>query len=150
MSTHFDDPVRMLIAIFALTALLVIPIAQAADQPASSKAQQTPQHTKVAPRKVVRQKMTQQVARQDVTSTTPPRLRLKLTARELDALIAKYQGHIDAARDAKLEEVVVSAPTELLPMRSEVNDAWSGLFAPMWAVVHPTQSWRLLLPIPAQ
>ena len=43
--------------------------------------------------------------------------------------------------------VVVQANAPLLPMRSAL-DVPGGIVAPFWALVHPTQAWRLLAPDP--
>jgi hypothetical protein len=48
----------------------------------------------------------------------------------------------------RLEEVVVTAPEDLLPMPGVYDEMWGGILAPVWAVVHPTQAWRIFLPIP--
>jgi hypothetical protein len=47
-----------------------------------------------------------------------------------------------------LEEVTVTAPEELLPMRDETQEIPGGVAALLWAIAHPTQSWRIFLPIP--
>jgi hypothetical protein len=41
--------------------------------------------------------------------------------------------------------VVVQANAPLLPMKSAL-DVPGGIIAPFWALAHPTQAWRLLLP----
>ncbi|HUQ11680.1 MAG TPA: hypothetical protein VM146_15300 [Steroidobacteraceae bacterium] len=41
--------------------------------------------------------------------------------------------------------VVVQADAPLLPMKSDL-DVPGGIIAPFWALAHPTQAWRLLLP----
>jgi hypothetical protein len=30
------------------------------------------------------------------------------------------------------------------------EEMWGGILAPVWAVLHPTQAWRIFLPIPSQ
>ena len=53
--------------------------------------------------------------------------------------------------DGQLEEITVTAPAELLPMNENVYDGmWGGLLAPVWALMHPTQAWRIFLPIPPE
>ena len=131
MWKHLETSMRMLIGILALSSLLAIPFAQAANAPAKP----APQHPKVT--------------RQDAPKTPAP-LDLKLHPKDVETLIAKYQIRLNDVRDSQLEEVVVSSTTELLPMRSAVDDAWGGLFAPLWAALNPTQSWRIFLPIPAK
>jgi hypothetical protein len=46
------------------------------------------------------------------------------------------------------EDVVVTAPRELLPMRDVTQEVWGGPAAPVWAVLHPKEAWRIFLPIP--
>ena len=48
------------------------------------------------------------------------------------------------------EEIVVTAPEDLLPMPGVYEKMWGGLLAPVWAVLHPTQAWRIFAPIPPQ
>jgi len=53
--------------------------------------------------------------------------------------------------DGQLEEITVTAPAELLPMNENIYDGmWGGLLAPVWALMHPTQAWRIFLPIPPE
>ena len=53
--------------------------------------------------------------------------------------------------DGQLEEITVTAPGELLPMTENVYDEmWGGILAPVWALMHPTQAWRIFLPIPPE
>ena len=49
-----------------------------------------------------------------------------------------------------LEEVLVTAPEDLLPMPGVYEQMWGGILSPFWAVLHPTQAWRIFLPIPPQ
>lgn len=82
------------------------------------------------------------------TERTPPKpLQLKLSGRELNDIIARHRPRLTSDA-SQLEEVVVTAPVELLPMKSETQDVWPGLAAPFWALAHPTQAWRIFLPIP--
>jgi len=75
-------------------------------------------------------------------------LRLTLTQAELQTIIAKYQKDTSHAMGGQLEEITVTAPVELLPMRDMTQEVWGGIAAPLWAVLHPTQAWRIFLPIP--
>jgi hypothetical protein len=77
-------------------------------------------------------------------------LRLTLTQAEVQAIVARYEGDTGSVLDRRLEEVVVTAPVELLPMRDMTQDVWGGLAAPFWALLHPTQAWRIFLPIPSR
>jgi hypothetical protein len=45
---------------------------------------------------------------------------------------------------------VVTAPIEVLPVRDPTRDIWEGIAAPFWAMLHPTQAWRIFLPIPSE
>lgn len=47
-----------------------------------------------------------------------------------------------------LEEVTVTASEDLLPMRDETQEIPGGVAALLWAIAHPTQAWRIFLPIP--
>jgi hypothetical protein len=93
-------------------------------------------------------------ARADETavSTQPPEaapeLRWMLTRTELEAFVASYQARHAPAPESFLEEVAVKAPPVPLRMRDLSQDVWGGVAAPFWALLHPTQSWRILLPIP--
>jgi hypothetical protein len=33
-------------------------------------------------------------------------------------------------------------------MRDVSQDAWGGIAAPFWALLHPKDAWRILVPIP--
>ena len=77
-------------------------------------------------------------------------LRLTPTRAELQSIIAKHEkiaGHVTGGH---LEENTVTGPGELLPMRDMVHEVWGGIAAPLWAVLHPTQAWRIFLPIPPE
>jgi hypothetical protein len=82
--------------------------------------------------------------------TTNPALQLRLSARDLDSIIAKHRAVTATSGSSQLEEVVVTSPTELLPVVSPTREVWGGLAAPFWAIVHPTQAWRIFAPIPAE
>jgi hypothetical protein len=47
-----------------------------------------------------------------------------------------------------LEEVIVTAPGELLPMDDVYDRMWGGILTPVWAILHPAEAWRVFLPIP--
>jgi hypothetical protein len=49
------------------------------------------------------------------------------------------------SRDFERNTIVVQAEVPLLPMKTEL-DVPGGLFAPFWALAHPTQAWRIFLP----
>ncbi len=77
-------------------------------------------------------------------------LRLTLTQAELQTIIAKYEKSSGSGMGGQLEEITVTAPVELLPMRDLTQEVWGGIAAPLWAVLHPTQAWRIFLPIPPE
>ena len=61
------------------------------------------------------------------------------TPRQLDRLIAKMQS--DNIEEIEVEGARVPAPT-FTPR------VWPGIAAPFWALLHPTQAWRIFAPIP--
>jgi hypothetical protein len=75
-------------------------------------------------------------------------LRLTLTQAELRAILAKYEKNSGQTMYGDLEEITVTAPADLLPMRDRTQEVWGGIAAPVWAVLNPTQAWRIFLPIP--
>jgi len=81
---------------------------------------------------------------------TSPALRLTLTPADMQAIAARYEMGIDASHDAPLEEIIVTSPVEALPMQDPVREVWTGLAAPVWALLHPAQAWRIFLPIPPE
>jgi hypothetical protein len=84
-----------------------------------------------------------------ITQLAPAKpLRLTLTQAELRAILAKYEKNSGQSIYGELEEITVTAPAELLPMRDRTQEAWGGIAAPVWAVLNPTQAWRIFLPIP--
>lgn len=78
-------------------------------------------------------------------SALPPRW--SLSDQQLDAFIRRYQALHGDPVGAMLEEVTVQSPAELR-MRDLSQDIWGGPAAPFWALMHPTQSWRIFLPVP--
>jgi len=77
-----------------------------------------------------------------------PELRWMPTRSELEAFVASYEARHAPAPANFLEEVDVKAPPVPLRMRDLSQDVWAGVAAPFWALLHPTQAWRVLLPIP--
>jgi hypothetical protein len=73
-----------------------------------------------------------------------------LTREELRSVVRNYETRTGQYLTAPIddEEVVVKAPGVLAPMRDVTQEPWGGLAAPFWAIMHPTQSWRIFLPIP--
>lgn len=88
------------------------------------------------------------IAAQSTLATPGTALRLTLTQPELQAIIATYQKDTgDSGRDP-IDDIMVNAHAELLPMRNLSQDVWGGIGAPMWALLHPTQAWRIFMPTP--
>jgi hypothetical protein len=77
-------------------------------------------------------------------------LRLTLTQAELQSIIAKHEKISSHTMGGQLEESTVTARVERLPMRDMAHEGWRGIAAPLWAVLHPTQAWRIILPIPPE
>jgi hypothetical protein len=72
------------------------------------------------------------------------------TPPEVEAVVARYGLDAGYAPDSQLEEIIVTAPAETLPMSDVTRDAWTGLAAPVWALLHPAQGWRIFVPIPVE
>lgn len=78
---------------------------------------------------------------------------LPQTRSDWDSIVSGLRsgaGYGGKAIDGQLEEVPVIAPAELLPMEDVYDEMWGGVLAPIWALMHPTQSWRILLPVPPE
>ena len=61
------------------------------------------------------------------------------THRQLERLIAKIES--DFIEKIEVEGARIPAP-EFTPR------VWPGIFAPFWALLNPTQAWRIVAPIP--
>jgi hypothetical protein len=61
------------------------------------------------------------------------------THRQLERLIAKMES--DFIEKIEVEGARIPAP-EFTPR------VWPGIFAPFWALLNPTQAWRIVAPIP--
>jgi hypothetical protein len=77
-------------------------------------------------------------------------LQLLLTRAEILAIVRRHRTDEEAAAafKADADEVLVTAPGNLVPMRDPAQDAWGGIAAPFWAVMNPRDAWRIFLPIP--
>jgi hypothetical protein len=90
------------------------------------------------------------VAPAGAVAVTKPQFQYRLSAHDLDAIIVKHHA-IAAVNDSTLLEAVeVTSPTELVPMHTPEREIWGGLAAPFWAIAHPTQAWRILVPMPPE
>ncbi len=85
-----------------------------------------------------------------VTSTASRPLDLLLTREELRTFIRNYEDRTGQILTTPIsdEEILVTAPGMQAPMRDVSQDVMGGIAAPFWAIAHPTQSWRILVPIP--
>jgi hypothetical protein len=74
---------------------------------------------------------------------------LPQTRPDWDSLVARQVDGRDfgTTSDDESGEVTVTA-AELLPMHGIYDEMWAGILAPVWAIMHPTQAWRILVPIP--
>lgn len=61
------------------------------------------------------------------------------TPGQIETLLAKME------RD-RLEVIEVERTRERLP--SATPEVWGGIAAPFWALLHPTQAWRVFAPLP--
>lgn len=77
-------------------------------------------------------------------------LQLTLTEDELLAFVDRQQANPGFGLNGHLEEILVTASVELLPMHDSTQAVWGGLAAPVWALLNPTQAWRIFMPIPEQ
>lgn len=75
-------------------------------------------------------------------------LQLTLTEMELERIIRSYQERHGLSLEGTLEEIAVKAPPVPLRMRDPTQDIWGAVAAPFWALLHPTQSWRIFVPVP--
>ena len=89
-------------------------------------------------------------ATEPVVAHHPGGLNLLLTQSELRDFVQSYETKTgqDLTSPIDDDEVVVRAPGMLAPMRDVSQDAWGGIAAPFWAILHPKDAWRILVPIP--
>ena len=123
-----------------LLGLSLVAAARAQDtRPAASPGTDAPQRA-----------MTEAPAPTSVVARRGEPLDLLLTRAEMQAFIRHYELATGEVLTAPIddEEVVVSAPGELAPMRDVSQDAWGGIAAPFWAIMNPGNAWRIFLPIP--
>ncbi len=88
----------------------------------------------------------------DASSPTSKPLNLLLTREELRAVVRNYEVRTgeDLTGPINEDEVIVRAPAVLAPMRDESRDAWGGIAAPFWAIMHPKDAWRIFVPVPSK
>ena len=74
-------------------------------------------------------------------------LRFVLTSNELNAIIHRYPDYAWIEQYNGMEEILVTARHEPLPMTTDKVEPWGGALAPFWALSHPTQAWRIFFPV---
>lgn len=87
----------------------------------------------------------------EMVSDLPRRpLDLLLTREELRAIVHRYEVRTGEVLTAPIDEdeVVVTGPRELAPMRDPSQDVWGGVAAPFWALMNPKDGWRIFVPVP--
>lgn len=77
-------------------------------------------------------------------------LDLLLTREELRAIVHRYEIRTGEVLTAPIDEdeVIVTGPRELAPMRDASQDVWGGVAAPFWALMNPKDGWRIFVPVP--
>jgi hypothetical protein len=78
-------------------------------------------------------------ARAEPLDLRPPDLTKVYTTRQLDRLIANMEAR--ALEEVEVEGARIAPPTF-------TPEVWPGIFAPFWALMNPTQAWRILAPLP--
>jgi hypothetical protein len=71
-----------------------------------------------------------------------------LTRDELRRIALRHSFAFTGTEEVADDGVTVTAPRELLPMRDVTQEVWGGPAAPVWALLHPKEAWRIFLPIP--
>lgn len=86
----------------------------------------------------------------DASPSNPPAApkRLDLSIPDITTLYTQEQIAVFLAktRTENMDEVEVQAHRG--PRRSVTPDVWGGIAAPFWAVLNPTQAWRVFAPLP--
>ena len=89
------------------------------------------------------------VAEPPKPAATVPR-RLDLRAPDITKLFSEAQLKevLSKALDPRIEEVEVEGKRSGEPLPPSSPTVWPAIAAPFWALMHPTQSWRILAPLP--
>jgi hypothetical protein len=76
--------------------------------------------------------------------------RLDLRAPDITKVFsdAQLKEVLSKALDPHIEEVEVEGKRSSGPLPPSSPSVWGGIAAPFWALMHPTQSWRILAPLP--
>lgn len=82
------------------------------------------------------------------TAATAPAKPLDLRAPQITKLYTSQQ--LEAMLEKLDEEHIegVEVQGERLPPPTFTPKVWAGIAAPFWALLHPTQAWRIFAPIP--
>lgn len=85
-----------------------------------------------------------------VTSPEFQPLNLLLTQPELANVVRRYEIRTGQVLTEPIDddEVLVTAPGYVAPMRDVSQEAWGGIAAPFWAIRNPKDAWRIFVPIP--
>lgn len=82
----------------------------------------------------------------DATKPHHSRRKLDLTVRDLSVLVA--EGYVKLEEDDQTITVTGHQEAALPQTDSESPEPWAGIAAPVWALLNPTQAWRIFLPVP--
>jgi hypothetical protein len=92
---------------------------------------------------------------QETVSAAPSPAVTPVVAKRLDLRVPKVTEiyteqqiatFLARARAEDLDEVEVEGSRE--PREPVTPNVWGGIAAPLWAVLHPTQAWRIFAPLP--
>ena len=75
-------------------------------------------------------------------------LELTLSQTKIGSILDRYPAEPGKGAHSAFDDVTVMAPAELQPMRDPVHEVWGGIAAPVWAMLHPSEAWRIFLPVP--
>jgi len=76
--------------------------------------------------------------------------RLDLRAPDITKVFseAQLQQVLSKALDPSIEEIEVQGRRSGQPLPPSTPTVWPGIAAPFWALTHPTDSWRIIAPMP--
>ena len=80
---------------------------------------------------------------------TPPK-RLDLRAPDITKVFsqAQLQQVLSKALDPSIEEIEVQGRRSGQPLPPSTPTVWPAIAAPFWALMHPTEAWRIIAPMP--
>ena len=115
----------LMVSVVAVGALLSSPVLAAEQAPAASATTAVAAKPTAPPRKPL--------------DLRPPNVTHLFTSEQLNRILA-------ASFREDIEEVEVEGERDRTP--TNTPDVWPGIAAPLWALMHPTQSWRIFAPLP--